>query len=427
MTAITLPECLQKNRQKTVNCNYKNVGYKNLQSMQLPTNHQEAWKYTNLRFLRNTDYVINDEIKQSVKIKKSTAEDKYEIILSANNTLYLDEKIAAIADKFDQDFYIGSIADYLQKYGHNNEIIKKVMTNNSDIDNYFANISLAHFNQGLIIILPEDYVLTKPMHLITQNSCNKNTWNNFHAIIYLHKNAQLSLHENYIHEETEYLYLNNMFFHINLSANSHFYQQTLLNYRLKQYKYLRYNNVVQHKDSNYNHCNLQLAANFYHQETKIYCQEKSSNSNIYGFAIPRTKHYIDNNFIVNHLSNNGTSAQKFYNIVEAHGTAVFNGQVNVYKNAKQNDAQQLNKNILLNESATVYAKPSLIVDNDDVKCAHGATVGFLDKDILRYFMLRGLPENIARKLLIEGFIQDILQDMQDADTKQFIMKNLNIT
>jgi len=85
--------------------------------------------------------------------------------------------------------------------------------------------------------------------------------------------------------------------------------------------------------------------------------------------------------------------------------------VTVQQDAQRTDAQQSNQNILLARTATANAKPELVIFADDVKCAHGATVGELDADQLFYLRARGLDEASARQLLVEGFIADLFESI----------------
>jgi Fe-S cluster assembly protein SufD len=87
---------------------------------------------------------------------------------------------------------------------------------------------------------------------------------------------------------------------------------------------------------------------------------------------------------------------------------VFNGKVVVHQGAIKTDAQQSNKNLLLSKDAEIDTKPELEIYADDVKCAHGATVGQLDQNALFYLRSRGLDAVAARGLLTYAFACDIV-------------------
>jgi Fe-S cluster assembly protein SufD len=79
----------------------------------------------------------------------------------------------------------------------------------------------------------------------------------------------------------------------------------------------------------------------------------------------------------------------------------------VRKDAQKTDAEQMNKNLLLSQSSRINTTPQLEILADDVKCKHGATIGHLDEQGLLYLRSRGISEQIARRMLMTGFLQDV--------------------
>jgi Fe-S cluster assembly protein SufD len=111
---------------------------------------------------------------------------------------------------------------------------------------------------------------------------------------------------------------------------------------------------------------------------------------------------------MDHARPNGTCVQVHKTIVGGAGHAVFNGKVFVREGAQQTDSSQQSRNLLLSDKARVDTKPQLEIFADDVKCAHGATVGQLDAENLFYLKSRGLPERQARNLLTYAFGAEII-------------------
>jgi Fe-S cluster assembly protein SufD len=87
---------------------------------------------------------------------------------------------------------------------------------------------------------------------------------------------------------------------------------------------------------------------------------------------------------------------------------VFNGKIFVHAHAQQTDSSQSSRNLLLGSRAQVDTKPQLEIFADDVKCAHGATVGRLDDEAVFYLRSRGLPDAAARNLLTYAFGAEII-------------------
>ncbi len=111
---------------------------------------------------------------------------------------------------------------------------------------------------------------------------------------------------------------------------------------------------------------------------------------------------------VTHAAPHATSRQTIRSVLDDRATGSFLGKVAVARGAQKSDAVQSVKALLLSRTATANAKPELEIFADDVKCAHGATVGELNAQALFYMASRGIGEAEARTLLTEAFIADAL-------------------
>ncbi|HEX7872550.1 MAG TPA: SufD family Fe-S cluster assembly protein [Sphingobium sp.] len=116
---------------------------------------------------------------------------------------------------------------------------------------------------------------------------------------------------------------------------------------------------------------------------------------------------------VTHAEPDGTSDQIVRSVLGGHSTGSYLGRIAVARDAQKTDAAQSVKAMLLDRTATANAKPELEIFADDVKCAHGATVGELDKAALFYCASRGLDPATARTLLLQAFIAGLFDDMAD--------------
>ena len=110
---------------------------------------------------------------------------------------------------------------------------------------------------------------------------------------------------------------------------------------------------------------------------------------------------------VRHVEPNATSRQTVRSILGGNATGSYLGKVAVARDAQHTDSVQSVKAMLLDRTATANAKPELEIYADDVKCAHGATVGELDQQALFYLAARGLPPAEAKKLLLQAFIASV--------------------
>ncbi len=116
---------------------------------------------------------------------------------------------------------------------------------------------------------------------------------------------------------------------------------------------------------------------------------------------------------VNHNVADCRSFSLVKGIAGAEAVGEFEGMVYVASDAQRTDAVQTSRNIVIGDTARIQTKPQLEIYADDVKCSHGATVGQLDGEAVMYMRQRGLSEQQARRLQIEGFVNDIVLSAGD--------------
>jgi Fe-S cluster assembly protein SufD len=137
-----------------------------------------------------------------------------------------------------------------------------------------------------------------------------------------------------------------------------------------------------------------------------------------GLYLVGTGQHADTHSLIDHSSPHCTSHQLYKGILDGKSRAVFNGKVFVHRDAQKTDAMQSNKNLLLSNEARVDTKPQLEIYADDVKCAHGATVGQLEEEELFYLTSRGLHPDLARNLLTYGFAEELVEKIKIASIKR---------
>jgi len=155
---------------------------------------------------------------------------------------------------------------------------------------------------------------------------------------------------------------------------------------------------------------------------KFFQNGERINSVLKGITIIGNKQHVDHSTLVNHIEPNCESYQDYKGIFGDNAIGVFNGKVIVDKKAQKTNAFQSSNNILLNDRATINAKPQLEIFADDVKCSHGCTIGQLDENALFYLRTRGIPEKEAKALLMYAFTNNVLESVKIPELKQRINK-----
>lgn len=142
-----------------------------------------------------------------------------------------------------------------------------------------------------------------------------------------------------------------------------------------------------------------------------------------GLYVASGRQHLDHQTLIDHRSARCTSRELYKGILAGQAHGIFDGLIHVRPGAQKTDARQGARNLVLSDSAVVHAQPRLEIHADDVKCAHGATVGRLDETALFYLRSRGIPRPEAQELLIRAFAREIV-DAVEAPALQALIGRL---
>lgn len=133
---------------------------------------------------------------------------------------------------------------------------------------------------------------------------------------------------------------------------------------------------------------------------------------------------LDQQINVVHAAANCTSRQSYRGVLDDASTGIWNGGVDVRPGADGTDSEQSNDNLLMSRQAEINTMPRLEILADEVSCQHGATVGELDDEALYYMRSRGIGEDEARRLLIDGFANQVMDDLESETIRAWITERL---
>ena len=181
-------------------------------------------------------------------------------------------------------------------------------------------------------------------------------------------------------------------------------------------------NIIQERDSKFKMHTFTVKGHWVRNELEIISRGKGTDSIFNGAFLPTGNEHVDNHTTMDHTSTDGTSSELYRGIMYGTSTGVFNGKVFVRPDAQRTNAFQQNTNIVADRGASINAKPELEIYADDVKCAHGCTVGQFDLDALFYLKSRGIDEKAAKALLVEAFLSDVISNVPSTELREEIMK-----
>ncbi len=389
------------------NIEIKRKNFDNFIEKGFPNKREENWKFSDLnqiisKNIKNLSF-YNDLSKPN-KIDQSIYIDG----LEHNKLVFVNGRIEKIEFDYEEKNKIEILDDLvLEKSNNTNNSL--LFLNNAFVSKYFK------------LIVKKNYSLRKP--LVIYNITNKDLVSksiNLKVDIFLEENSSLKLIE-FSNDKSTTNFIN-INYNFDVQKNSILKNYKIDNNSNSNIKYC-FNNISQDTNSISEIFLLSSGSEFIKNEINCNLNGKYSSAFVNGvFNLNETKHHeIKTN--INHIVENTKSYQLIKGILEDTSKAVYQGKIFVDSKAQKTNGYQLSKAILLNDNTEFNAKPELEIYADDVKCSHGSASGSLNEDSIFYLMSRGLNYKEAKKLLINGFLLDVVEKITDSEIKNLI-KNI---
>lgn len=159
-------------------------------------------------------------------------------------------------------------------------------------------------------------------------------------------------------------------------------------------------------------------------EIHVALEGRRAQCRLNGAYLGRGEQIVDHTTVIDHISPETASKELYKGVLDGRARGVFQGRITVRPNAQKTDGQQMNRALLLSDKAEINSKPELEISADDVKCSHGATAGELDDVSLFYLRSRGIPEAEARRLLVEAFLNEVIDSVALAGMRLTLEHNI---
>jgi Fe-S cluster assembly protein SufD len=161
-------------------------------------------------------------------------------------------------------------------------------------------------------------------------------------------------------------------------------------------------------DAHYAHRHVALGGQLARLDLRVALAGRGASIDLSGLLLADGTRQLDVRTLVEHQATHTTSEQLYRGVASARGRGSYDGKVVVHAGAQKTDSRQSSRNLLIGREASIDARPQLEINADDVKCAHGATTGQLDEQMLFYLLSRGLDRETARALLTYAFMGDVI-------------------
>jgi len=381
----------------------------------LPTTRNEDWKYTDLSRLTA---VLGDTWWTPSTVADSTVEtiEEHSIPeLDAHRLIFVNGRFQGDLSDMPAGVAVVPLSQWLTSDA--DKAAKALeMDEHAPLFNGAMAVNTAMAADGACISIADGVTLDKPLYLL--HLAASGGASHMRHDIRIGHNATAHVIEHYVGYSTEAGLTHNVT-RIHLDEAATLYHDRLQLETEKQFHLGRVD-VKQLRDSRFISHSLAMGAALSRVDIAVALSGVNASCVLNGLYLIGSRQHADHHTRIDHISPDCTSRETYKGVLSGRAHAVFNGKVVVHDGADGTDAKQSNGNLLLSGHAEVDTKPELEIYADEVKCAHGATVGQLDLEQLFYLQSRGLDKASAKNVLTFAFADDALTQMKAAPVRRYL-------
>ncbi|MEO6264637.1 MAG: Fe-S cluster assembly protein SufD [Luteimonas sp.] len=291
-------------------------------------------------------------------------------------------------------------------------------------DEVFARLNAVLADDGAILRVEKGVPVATPLHLVFIGvpAASDAAWHSRH-LIELRAGASLTLVEHHINAG-EHAHLGNTLAHVHLAADSN-----LLHARIQDEStratLLARTDAVLARGARYQRIDLELGGALSRHELNVRLEGEGARLTANGVLLATGRRHLDTRIGIEHIARDTACDLLWRGLGAGRGRAVFHGGIVIRAGADGSDANLSNKNLLLGDNAEIDTQPVLEIHADEVKAAHGATVGQLDPTAMFYLRSRGLPESDARHLLTTAFCREVANTVDAGSLRETLTHALD--
>jgi len=373
-------------------------GVKHFNRLGLPTRRHEAWRYTNLKSIEKVEF------EEAVPALDAVLPASALALVDAYKVKLVDGVLLSSPEGLPAGVSVLSIVD-------GQALVGEVLGELVEHDDAMTALNTAFLSTGVVVHVASGVTVDKPIQLDwIVSKGHENVAMHPRMVVSLGENSHLTILETHSCGN-ESSYLNNVVSEIALAQGARL-EHVKLQEESVEASHLAQVYVEQKRDSFYRSHLFNFGAKIGRSAISVRLIEPGASCYLGGLYMIGGKQHADIYTKVEHVAPHCQSQEVYKGILDDSSTSVFNGYVLVQKEAQKTDSSQQNRNLILSNNATANTRPQLEIYADDVKCAHGATVGQLDEDQIFYLRARGISLDQARSELTYGFAMDVLSELK---------------
>lgn len=368
-----------------------------------PTFRDEEWRYTNVSPIEKNQFTLAEKAGNvdDAFVKSALLDDCHHLVIVDG---FFSELHSSI-NELPEGIIVSSLSNGIDEH---EALIKSLLDSVVETPALgFINFNTALFTDGAVISIDENTVIDKPIQVaFITSSEGALSLSNIRNLVYAKASSKATIIETY-HAESDACYLTNVITEVVVEPNANLSHNRLQAESLNAY---HVGGVYSRLESNaiFNQYNYTFGGSLSRSEVHANLGE-ASDCTLDGLYVGQDKQHMDNHTRLNHAHPHAISNEYYKGVLGDSSRGVFQGRIIVAVDAQKTDAKMNNRNLLLSDRAEADTKPQLEIYADDVKCAHGVTVGELDETAIFYLQSRGVDALTAKNMLIFAFANEMVE------------------
>ena len=373
----------------------------------LPGARSEAWKYTSLRALERRSFAAVDAVPE-IGVEAVAHIPAPRLVFVNGRHVPALSTLASLPEGV-------SLQLLSEAVSAGGEAARFLTRRFERSDEVFARLNAALASEGVLLRAEAGTMSTQPLHLVfigAENGSDR-AWH-LRNLIDLRAGATLAIVEHHF-ALGAHAHFSNALSHVQLAQGASLTHARVQDDSDRATALLRTDAVVG-QDAEYRRVDLELGAALSRHELNVRLEGDNARLVANGVLLASGKRHVDTRLGIEHIARDTSCELTWRGLGTGRGRVVFHGGILIREGADGSDAMLSNKNLLLSEDAEIDTQPVLEIHADEVKAAHGATVGRLDANALFYLRSRGLPEDLAQQLLTAAFCREPLALLAEPET-----------
>jgi Fe-S cluster assembly protein SufD len=374
----------------------------------LPGPRSEAWKYTSLRALERRGFAPAETMAVDAALLAAIPAPRMVFVNG-----HFDAALSDLSGLPDGIELLPVSRALHESRPRDSNFLQRRYTR---ADEPFARLNAALATDGAILRIDDDIDAGAPIHLVQVGAPQPTdaAWHLRH-FIEVRRGARLSVVEHQL-AAGAHAHLANTLVHVHVAAGAQLQHVRLQDEAAGASLILRTDAVLA-RDAAYARTDLELGGALSRHELNVRLEGEGAALHADGVLLGDGRRHVDTRLGIEHIGRDTRCALRWRGIAGQRSRAVFHGGIVIRAGADGSEAELSNKNLLLSADAEIDTQPVLEIHADEVKAAHGATVGQLDPTALFYLRSRGIDADQARRLLTVAFCREVVASIANEATR----------